>query len=88
MFTFSVSEYKYLSSHSALDVLWMSNGRLYKVQTSYRRPLDVQRMSHARWVGQIWSQNSNIFLLVVNFDTNIFSNIQNSMVVSILSDLD
>ena len=28
-------------------VIWTSNGRLYKVQTSYRRPLDVQRTSDA-----------------------------------------
>ena len=88
MLTFSVSEYNYLSSRWGLDVLWTSNERLYKVQISYRRPLDVQRMFHAHWVGQIWSQNSKFFLSVVKFDTNIFSNIQKSMVVSILSDLD
>ena len=33
----------------ASDLLWTSNGRSYKVWTSYRRPLDVQRTSDAHW---------------------------------------
>ena len=31
------------------DILWTSNGRLYEVRTSYRRPLGVQRTSDAHW---------------------------------------
>ena len=37
------------ASQWALDVLWTSNGRLYEVWTSYRRPLHVQRSSDAHW---------------------------------------
>ena len=36
-------------SQWAWHVLWTSNGRLYEVRTSYRRPLDVQKMSDAKW---------------------------------------
>ena len=32
------------------DIHWTSNGRLYEVRTSYRRPLHVQRTSGAHWV--------------------------------------
>ena len=31
------------------DVIWTSNRRLYEIQTSYRRPLDVQRTCDAHW---------------------------------------
>ena len=48
LYVFILNPYKF--SQWASDVLWTSNGRLYEVWTSYRHPLDVQKMSNAHWV--------------------------------------
>ena len=50
----SEAEWYYKVAQWASDVLWTSNGRLYEVRTSRRRPLDIQKTSYTHWEGRYY----------------------------------
>ena len=50
----SEAKWYYKVAQWTSDVLRTSNGRLYEVRTSYRRPLNVQRTSDTHWEGRYY----------------------------------